>query len=124
MLQQSHSRYEVQGEYTIPPTATIPRTAASLALAAPATASAAGGGSGTAAPTQPSPAEAEWNIASGRWRVQVSPAAQTHPHLAYSSCLRLEHLPSPKATEADDTSNKIQAARDRLAVRRKRTYAS
>ena len=71
VLQQSHSRYEVQGEYTIPPTATIPRSAASLALAAPATASAAGGWGGGLPPAQPSPANADWNAASGRWRVQV-----------------------------------------------------
>ena len=70
VLQQSHSRYEVQGEYTIPPTATLPRTAASLALAAPATPGA--GGAGGAAPAeQPSPAKADWDAANGRWRLQV-----------------------------------------------------
>jgi len=92
VLQQSNSRYEVQGEYTIPPTATIPRTAASLALAAPATASAASG-LGLAAPTQPSPAETDWNIASGRWRVQV--CHNLNPKPVYGSRTP-EHLPPMK----------------------------
>ena len=70
VLQQSHSRYEVQGDYTIPPTATIPRTAASLALAAPTTAGAGGAGGGAFVP-QPVPATADWNMAAGRWRLQV-----------------------------------------------------
>ncbi len=71
VLQQSHSRYEVQGEYTIPPTATIPRTAASLALAAPATPGGAGEAGQVAPAAQPSPAKADWNAATGRWRLQV-----------------------------------------------------
>lgn len=65
VLQQARSRYEVQGEYTIPSTADIPRSAASLALAAPPTgiagsAAAATGNGGNA--TSP---------AMGRWRLQV-----------------------------------------------------
>lgn len=68
VLQQAHSRYEVQGEYTIPPTADIPRSAASLALAAPsaggvAVAPVSGGGA-------PQPAM-------GRWRLQVHSNAPT-----------------------------------------------
>ena len=65
VLQQAHSRYEVQGEYTIPPTADIPRSAASLALATPST-----GSAGPIDMTHSKAGEAPL-AAMGRWRVQV-----------------------------------------------------
>lgn len=53
-------RYEVQGEYIIPPNATIPRSAADMALVS-------GVSGGPSAPQRP----AFEQSGSGRWRVQA-----------------------------------------------------
>lgn len=60
VLQQQRSRYEVQGEYTLPPNTPLPSSAADLALQPAATSSGAPGSATSAVP------------AGGRWRVAVS----------------------------------------------------
>lgn len=65
VLEQRHSRYEVQGDYAIPAGAPLPRTAASLAL--PPTI----GGSAAGSVAASQPLENEFDPSSGRWRIQV-----------------------------------------------------
>ncbi|CAL8466123.1 g5659 [Coccomyxa elongata] len=62
VLQQANSRYEVQGEYVIPSSATIPRSAADMALV-----------QGSAAAQDPNTTSlAPFETGGGRWRLQVS----------------------------------------------------
>ncbi|KAK9840821.1 hypothetical protein WJX81_007219 [Elliptochloris bilobata] len=61
VLEQAASRYEVQGEYVIPPNATIPLSAADMALVS-------GVAGGTTAAQRP----AFEQSGSGRWRLQVN----------------------------------------------------
>nr|AXF41549.1 carbonic anhydrase CAH0010 [Chlorella sp. ArM0029B] len=60
VLQQQRSRYEVQGEYTLPPNTPLPSSAADLALQPAGPGGGAPGGASSAVP------------AGGRWRVAVS----------------------------------------------------
>lgn len=63
VLRHVWDRYEVQGEYVIPSSATIPRSAADMALV-----------QGSAAAQDPNTTSlAPFETGGGRWRLQVSP---------------------------------------------------